>query len=73
MPTEAIPAPPPPSEEGINIVLEDELIITDRVPTATRLGIPSVASHPSSEEDSTQVKPSPRDRFSSRPFGPTKR
>ncbi len=47
----------PPSEEGINIVLEDELIITDRSPASARLD--GISSRPVSDEDSTQVKPTP--------------
>jgi hypothetical protein len=55
----------PPSEEGINIVLEDELIITDRAPSSAPLD--SAFARKVVDEDSTQVKPAPRDRFTSRP------
>ena len=54
------PPIPPPSEEGINIVLEDELIITDRSPASE--GSP-LRLKPL-DEDSTQIKPAPRDRSS---------
>jgi len=57
------PPIPPPSEEGINIVLEDELIITDRSPASE--GSP-LRLKPL-DEDSTQVKHAPRASGSFRP------
>jgi hypothetical protein len=60
------PVPAPPSEEGINIVLEDELVIGERSPTSAQ----SEATLPApSPPEGPPVKATLRDRFPFRPGG----
>ncbi len=56
------PLPPPPSEEAINIVLEEELVPAPQTPT-------SVQAAPRSEPEIAPAKSPLRDRFPFRPGG----
>ncbi|MGA3123009.1 MAG: hypothetical protein ABSF69_19745 [Polyangiaceae bacterium] len=60
------PVSPPPSEEGINIVLEDELVIGDRAPSSAQAETtPPALPVP----EPVPVKATLRDRFPFRPGG----
>jgi hypothetical protein len=57
---------PPPSEEGINIVLEDELVIGDRAPSSAQA---ETAPPALPVPEPAPVKATLRDRFPFRPGG----
>jgi hypothetical protein len=64
------PIAPPPSEEAINIVLEDEIVMGDRSPPSSQAAAGSAPGAPrGSDPDLTPVKTSLRDRFPFRPGG----
>jgi len=60
------PVSPPPSEEGINIVLEDELVIGDRAPSSAQA---ETAPPALPVPEPAPVKATLRDRFPFRPGG----
>lgn len=59
----------PPSEEAINIVLEDELVMGDRSPPSSHAAASGSGGPRGSEPDISPVKTSLRDRFPFRPGG----
>jgi len=63
------PVVAPPSEEAINIVLEDEVVMGDRSPPSSHAAASSSSGPRGSDPDIAPVKTSLRDRFPFRPGG----
>jgi len=69
LPAEAPGIVVPPSEEAINIVLEDEIVMGDRSPPSSQAAGAAPGAPRASDPDLTPVKQSLRDRFPFRPGG----